>query len=85
MTTQQTTARVPADPGDVRFEITSIIEETDDPQMATLVETIDDRGTVIASDVFAAWDDPYLMIEAAREAQTVPLEDRLAMYSERGW
>lgn len=84
MAINQQEAREPAEPGDVRYEITSIIEETDDPQMATLVETIDDAGAVIARDVFASWDDPYLMIEAAREAQTMSLEDRFDMYAERG-
>ena len=79
------TAHAPADPGDFRFEVIDILGETEDPQMATLVLTIDDQGAEIGRDVFASYDDPYLMIEAAREAQTMTLEERFDRYAELGW
>lgn len=75
----------PADPGDVRFEIVSIIEETDDPEMATAVLTINDRGEVISRDTFATWDDPFSFIEAYRECETLDPEERNALYFARGW
>lgn len=79
------THRAPADKGDVRFEIVSIIEETDDPYMSVLVETIDDTGTIVDRNVFASEHEAYNMIEAHREAQAFTLEERLDMYAERGW
>jgi len=70
----------PADPGDFRFVITQLEE----PELGAthLVLTIDDRGEVMERDIT---DNPYGMVEAAREAQSMSLEERFEMYAERGW
>jgi hypothetical protein len=70
----------PADPGDFRFEITPIEE----PEMGCthLVVVIGDEGEEIER---FTTDDPYGAVEAAREAQAFTLEERFAMYAERGW
>lgn len=66
----------PADPGDIRFEVTPLA----DPELGAthLVLTIDDRGEVIARDIT---DLPYELVEAAREAQARRAEaDRLGVH-----
>lgn len=70
----------PADPGDFRFEII----ELEEPEMGAthLVLTIDDQGEEIGRDIT---DLPYEMVEAAREAQTMTLEERFDHYAEMGW
>jgi hypothetical protein len=75
----------PADPGDVRFEVSDIGAETEDSFMQVLVLTVDDRGEVVGRDVFPSHSEAFDMIEACREVQAVPLEERFAMYAERGW
>lgn len=70
----------PADPGDVRFEVTPLEE----PELGAthLVLTIDDRGEVVGRDVT---DLPYELVEAYREAQAFTLEERFDLYAARGW
>lgn len=70
----------PADPGDFRFDITELAE----PELGAthLVLTIDDQGAVVGRDIT---DNPYGMVEAAREAQAFTLEERFNLYAERGW
>lgn len=43
--------------------------------------------TLVEGEVLESFttDDPYGAVEAAREAQTIPFEERMATYAERGW
>ena len=47
-----------------------------------LVITIDDKGEQIER---FTTDNPYGAVEAAREAQSLTLEERFDLYADRGW
>jgi hypothetical protein len=75
----------PAEPGDFRFEIEdlSLDPEFDDYEGGRYsVRVIDDQGLVLER---FRTDDPGSEVEAAREAQCIPFEERMQMYAERGW
>jgi len=66
---------------DFRFEITEVPE----PEMGcTHLVVVIEHGTEIELERFTT-DNPWGAVEAAREAQAIPLEERLDMYAERGW
>jgi hypothetical protein len=64
----------------VRFEII----ELEEPELGAthLVITIDDKGEEIER---FTTDNPYGAVEAAREAQSLTLEERFDFYADRGW
>jgi hypothetical protein len=88
-----TPATRPAD--DFRFEIVALEEpEMGCTHRVTVIELrIEEPGpvwpceTLVDGEVIESFttDDPYGAVEAAREAQAYTLEERLAMYAERGW
>lgn len=67
---------------DFRFEITRNPEPDDPASMyfvaiyATPSQQVTERYTT---------DRPYDDVAAAREAQAIPFEERMALYAERGW
>jgi len=64
---------------DFRFEI----GEMDEDGYRRVTRIALGSGRVL--DDFSTTDDPYLAVEAAREAQAFTLEERFEMYAERGW
>lgn len=67
---------------DFRFEIT-VNPEPDDPSTTHFVEVFG----VPSGERLEAFTtgDPYGAVEAAREAQAIPFEERMALYADRGW
>lgn len=66
---------------DFRF----IIETMPEPELgATYMVTVVAHGSGRQLERFTT-DHPYDEVEAAREAQAIPFEERMDMYAERGW
>lgn len=67
---------------DFRFEITRN-PEPDDPSTLYFVEVF----AVPSGERLESFttSDPYGAVEAAREAQAIPFEERMALYADRGW
>lgn len=81
---------------DFRFEIVALEEPevgcTHLVRVISLVEVPPDErwpvATIVDGEVLETFttDDPYGAVEAAREVQAIPdIEERWALYAERGW
>jgi hypothetical protein len=68
----------PAEPGDVRFEVTALPE----PELGAThcVRMIDEHGVEVERHIT---DNPYGIVEAFREAQEYSLEERLEPFGIR--